>query len=170
MPDRLRHDEAMDWIFQIERFVARIEQSRGPRCTALLKDELEEIVELDILRSIEAAMDLAACIIVDQRYDHPREAYHDVREVRYLYFSVLVEQGVIREDTEKFLRNMAIWFFFARREYWHLSNEYQFNDLDDWLKALQELIAAVVERFSLVCPEGWEDSSGREHTRGENSV
>ena len=113
MPDRLRHDEAMDWIFQIERFVARIEQTRGPRRTALLKDELEEIVELNILRAIEAAMDLAACIIVDQRYDHPRKPYPDMREIRHLYFSVLVEHGVIREETEKLLRDMAVWFFFA---------------------------------------------------------
>src|SRR3954452_1539435 len=85
----------IDWIFQIERFMARIEEMRGSRRSALLHDEFQEIIEFNILRAIESAIDLARHVHFDQRYDDPRREYPGIREYRHLYFEALADNGVI---------------------------------------------------------------------------
>src|SRR5687767_4960520 len=86
---------AIDWIFQIERFVARIEATRGPRRAMLLPEEAGDIIELNILHAIEAAGDLAVHILHDQRYDDPGKKHPDMRYYRHLYFKTLADNGVI---------------------------------------------------------------------------
>ena len=162
---------AIDWIFQIERYVGRIEETRGPRRGILLPEEIEDIVKLNILHAIEAAIDLARHIHLDQRFEHLAQRYPELRDYRHLYFGVLAEKGVIKATTAEILANLVRWFYIAINEYWHvIVPDPDGSELNEWLAALRALIVAVTERFSLVCPDGWGDSGGRDHFSGENSV
>jgi hypothetical protein len=170
--DRLRDPfEAIDWIFQIERFVARIEHACGPRREILLPEEIQDIIKLNIQHAIEAGSDLAIHILHDQRYDDPRKRFPQVGRWRHLYFGILAENNVIEPAAAECMADMVRWLYIAENEYWHVrAPDVDGKQLQTWLATLQELIGAVVERFDLVCPEDWDDSSGRNNTERGYSV
>ena len=62
----------LEWISHIDWYIGRIDMSRGPRRAFLLPEELEEIVELNAMRAIEADIDLDAEIGMDRGYEDPR--------------------------------------------------------------------------------------------------
>jgi len=163
-PARLTNpDDVHDWIDQIQWYIARINETRGPRRASLLPDELAEIIELNTMRAIEASMDLAVRIHEDLRLEVPWQTFPYVRDYRRQCLLSIAEICVIDKETADCLVDMAKWQSLAQNEYWHLSGAYQDRDLDRWLAALDTLITGVIERFALTWSLGWEDSSGRDH-------
>ena len=132
-------DVVLAKIAAIDHCLRRIAEVRGPRRAVLLPLEAEEIVELNLQRAIQAAIDLAAHIVSTEGYGLPDSVAGT--------FILLEQRAVIDARLAGQLRRMVGFRNIAVHEYETLDPAIVARIVEERLGDLRALTSRVVERF-----------------------
>jgi uncharacterized protein YutE (UPF0331/DUF86 family) len=125
----------------IERCLARIADVQGPRRGRLEPLDVEDITALNLLRAVQAGIDLAAHVVADEEYGLPA----DTAEV----YTMLEQHGVLDADLAGRLRKMVGFRNIAVHEYQQLDPAIVRTIVDRHLGDLRTLGARVIEHYGL---------------------
>jgi uncharacterized protein YutE (UPF0331/DUF86 family) len=123
----------------IDYCLRRIAEVRGPRSAILLPLEAEEIVELNLQRTIQAAIDLAVHIVSTEGYGLPDSVAAT--------FALLEQQAVIDAQLAGHLRRMVGFRNIAVHEYQTLDPAIVARIVEERLDDLRAFTGRVAERF-----------------------
>ncbi len=132
-------DVALAKIAAIDRCLGRIADVHGPRSGALLPLEVEEIVELNLQRAVQAAIDLAAHVVSTEGYGLPDSVAGS--------FTLLEQHGVVDALMADHLRRMVGFRNIAVHEYDALDPSVVAWIVAERLGDLRGFAARIVERF-----------------------
>lgn len=123
-------------VGSIQRCLKRIEDVTKGDPEAIEDLNVEEIVILNLQRSIQSAVDLAAHIVADEGWGMPRELREN--------FDLISKNRVITKDLTKRLRKMVGFRNIAVHEYETISTEILKSILRHHLKDLEEFYMSVL--------------------------
>jgi uncharacterized protein YutE (UPF0331/DUF86 family) len=124
----------------IDRALARISDVRTRRGTMNAED-VEELLELNLQRAVQSAIDLSAHVVATERYGLPDSVAAT--------FTLLQANGVISQSLAERLRRMAGFRNIAVHAYETIDPTIIESLVEERLGDLRELAAAVVNRFGL---------------------
>jgi uncharacterized protein YutE (UPF0331/DUF86 family) len=123
-------------VDSIQRCLKRINDVTKGDPEAIEDLNVEEIVILNLQRSIQSAVDLAAHIVADEGWGMPRELREN--------FDLISKNKVITKDLTKRLRKMVGFRNIAVHEYETISTEILKSILRHHLKDLEEFYMSVL--------------------------
>lgn len=132
-------DVVLAKIAAIDHCLGRIADVRGPRSATLLPLEAEEIIELNLQRAVQAAIDLAAHIVSTEGYGLPESVAGT--------FALLEQHAVIDSGLADQLRRMVGFRNIAVHEYDTLDPAIVTRIVEERLGEDGAFCALVVERF-----------------------
>ena len=132
-------DVVLAKIAAVDRCLERIAEARGPRSAVLLPLEAQEIVELNLQRSVQASIDLAAHIVSTEGYGLPDSVAGT--------FTLLEQHAIIDAQLAQQLRRMVGFRNIAVHEYEALDPMIISRIVEERLGDLRAFTARVVERF-----------------------
>ena len=125
----------------IDRCLARIAEVQGPRRRELEPLDVEDITALNLQRAVQAAIDLAAHVLVSEGHGVPSET----AEV----FALLEVQGIVEPELAERLRRMVGFRNIAIHEYQKLNPAIVQAIVERHLGDLRALGSQVIQRFGL---------------------
>ena len=128
-------------VATIDRCLRRIAETRGERRAVLLPIEVEDIVVLNLQRSVQAAIDLATHVVTAEEYGLPDSVA--------AFFSTLEARGVLEPSLADRLRRMVGFRNIAVHDYETLDPNIVEAIVTRHLDDLRTFAGRVVERFGL---------------------
>jgi len=128
----------------IDRCLARIEEVRGERRRALSPVDVEDIVALNLQRSVQAGIDLANHVVAAEGYGVPDSTAGA--------FSLLAERGVIDRGLADRLRRMVGFRNIAIHDYKTIDPAVVEAIVQNHLGDLRSLGRSIVGAFRLADP------------------
>ena len=135
----VERDVVLAKLAVIDRCLGRIAEVRGPRGAVLLPVEAEEIIELNLQRAVQAAIDLAAHIVSTEGYGLPDSVAGT--------FTLLEQHGLVDARLADQLRRMVGFRNIAVHEYEPLDPAIVARIVEERLDDLRAFAARVVDRF-----------------------
>ncbi len=125
----------------IKRCLVRIKETTG-----LLPENLEDITKQDVFvlnlqRSVQAAIDLAAHVVASEGYGIPQDLKDN--------FSLLSNAGVLSQDLSTRMQKMVGFRNVAVHEYQSLNQDILKNILTTRLGDLEEFYSEVIRHFNI---------------------
>ena len=134
-------DVVMGKLAVIDRCLGRIAEVRDTRRTGLLPVDVDDITVLNLQRAIQAAIDLATHVVVQDGHHLP----NSTAEV----FTLLEQRGVLNRELAERLRKMVGFRNIAVHEYQTIDPDIVEAIIERHLGDLRLLGARVVEAFGL---------------------
>jgi len=131
-------------IATIERCLARIERVRSEPSGRLDSIDVDDITALNLQRSIQAGIDLAAHVVATEGWGVPAAAGEA--------FDLLSEHSLLDRDLASRLRRMAAFRNIAIHEYRKLDPRIVETVVTNHLGDLRDLVARVIRAFELERP------------------
>lgn len=136
----VERDVILAKLATIDRCLARVLEVRGPRQAALLAQDVEDIVVLNLQRAAQAAIDLAAHVVASEGYGLPA----DLGDT----FKLLESHGVIAAALAARLRRMVGFRNIAVHQYETLDPRIIDAIVTRHLDDLRDFGAAILTRFA----------------------
>jgi uncharacterized protein YutE (UPF0331/DUF86 family) len=136
----VERDVVLAKVATIDRCLRRLAEVREPG-RGLDPQDVEDLLELNLQRAVQAAIDLAAHVVSTEGYGMPGTLAET--------FTLLERQEVIPPELAERLRRMSGFRNIAIHEYATIDPEIVRSIVDDHLDDLRELCRSVIERFRL---------------------
>jgi uncharacterized protein YutE (UPF0331/DUF86 family) len=136
----VERDVVLAKIASIDRCLRRIAQARDPE-RGLSPEDAEDVVQLNLQRAVQAAIDLATHVVSTEGYGMPGTLAET--------FTLLERQGLLDPDLAERLRRMTGFRNVAVHEYAAVDPDIVQSIVDHHLDDLRELSRIVVERFGV---------------------
>jgi uncharacterized protein YutE (UPF0331/DUF86 family) len=127
-------------IASIDRCIRRIGEVRAPG-RGLQPVDVEDLVELNLQRAVQAAIDLAAHVVATESYGIPGKLAET--------FTLLEREGVVTPELAERLRRMTGFRNIAVHEYEDVDPRVVASIVEHHLDDLRQLAQAIVVRFRL---------------------
>lgn len=134
-------DVVMAKIAVVDRCLARIAEVHGETRKDLLPVDIDDITAINLLRAVQAAIDLATHVVASENYGTPDSTAEA--------FSLLERRGLIDSQMAGRLRRMVGFRNIAIHEYKSVDPAIVERIVEQHLGDLQDLGARVVEAFGL---------------------
>ena len=136
----VERDVVLAKVATIDRCLRRIEEARDP-ARGLESRDAEDIVELNLLRGVQAAVDLAAHVVATEGLGLPAKLAEN--------FTLLEREGLIPADLADHLRRMAGYRNVAVHEYAAVDPEVVESIVKSRLGDLRELSRKILSHFGI---------------------
>lgn len=133
------------WIQRLDRHLARVRETLGPRHECLLQREIDDLIEHNMLRALESAVALAETIILDSGWEH--------WDHHMALFRMLARHDVIDPDLSERLATSTRLVTLAHEEFDHLDDDYIERHAEVWTHDLEQFADHVLAAFNLRRPE-----------------
>lgn len=136
----VERDVVLAKVATIDRCLRRIEETRDP-ARDLDPQDAEDIVELNLLRAVQAGVDLAGHVVATEDLGLPSKLADN--------FTLLERQGLITSDLADHLRRMAGYRNVAVHEYAEVDPEVVESIVTNRLGDLRELSRRILSHFGI---------------------
>jgi uncharacterized protein YutE (UPF0331/DUF86 family) len=136
----VERDVVLAKVATIDRCLRRIKEARDP-ARGLEPQDAEDIVELNLLRAVQAAVDLAGHVVATEGLGLPAKLAEN--------FTLLEREGVISTELADHLRRMAGYRNIAVHEYADVDPEVVESIVKDRLGDLRELSQRILSHFGI---------------------
>lgn len=137
----LDRDVVLAKIAVIDRCLSRIEEARGGRRPELRPVDIEDIIAVNLMRAVQAAIDLATHVVAAEGYGTPG----NTREA----FTLLEHQGILSSDLSSHLQRMVGFRNIAIHNYQKVDPEIMERILEHHLGELRAFGARVLDAFQI---------------------
>jgi uncharacterized protein YutE (UPF0331/DUF86 family) len=127
-------------IATIDRCLRRLAEVRDPG-RGLLPVDVDDLVELNLQRAVQAAIDLAAHVVATEGYGIPSSLAET--------FTLLEREGILSPELAEKLRRMTGFRNIAVHEYETVDRRIVASIVERHLDDLRELCRTLLDRFGL---------------------
>jgi uncharacterized protein YutE (UPF0331/DUF86 family) len=137
----LDRDVVLAKIAVIDRCLSRIEEVRGGRRPELRPVDADDIIAVNLMRAVQAAIDLATHVVGAEAYGTPGNS----REA----FALLERQGILSSELSSHLQKMVGFRNIAIHEYQKIDPEIVERIIEHHLGELRAFGAKILDAFQI---------------------